>query len=565
MEWRFSRKCLSAFAWVLAVGAAVQAGTIHVGMESSAEHHSLKSAVAAAQSGDTIVLSEGHYNSDGFRDVTIRDKAITIRGRDPNDPTVVAKTILDCRGGESQNHRAFEVVPGQSTRLEIMGLTIVNGYYSMSGGVVLCEGAEFRAYNCTFSDSRVQWWGGVLHLRDSQVRLDGCTFSNNVSDGSHGAAIFCAACAIELDNCAFLANSGGAIESYDSDLTLTQCVFQENTGQAGAAINSRVDANPESPSRLNLSRCTFVGNAAQTQGGALYSYEVNAVVDDCTFTANTAGTDGGAILNHRSNPVLTDCVFAGNKAQGLGGAAMSLFGSSPQIIHCTLVANRASRGGALACKGQGRTSISHSILWDNAAERGQSLYLARYEWSGVQTAAAAVEYSDVDGGQSSVSAESGCSLTWSAGNLDADPLFTGPAHDDYRLSPDSPCIDAGDPRYTAASDAEDLDNYSRQFGSAVDLGAYEYRGLGAVYHFRSPAGDRDFYTISGAERDRLLAEFPAVWIYENVAYYAFYEPIVEYLRPVYRFWSPILKSHVWTILEEEREDLVQKHADAWIF
>ncbi|HQG48410.1 MAG TPA: right-handed parallel beta-helix repeat-containing protein, partial [Sedimentisphaerales bacterium] len=367
MAWHVGRKYWSVFAWVLAVGAATQARELRVGTSPTTEYSSLRAAVEAAQTGDIIVLSEGRYSTDEYRNLVIRGKAITIRSRDPNDPAVVAATILDCQGSPTRGSRAFEVGPGPGTRLTILGLTIVNGYYNISGGAVLCEEAEFRAYNCTFSGNRVQWWGGALLFRESRASLEGCTFLNNASDASRGGAVFCETTVLTIDDCLFQSNTGGGVESHDSDLMLTRCIFQQNTAQIGGAVHSRTDTDPRKLSRLTLHRCTFAGNAAQTLGGALYLYEVPATIDACTFTANTAGTDGGAILNYRVNPLITNCILAGNKAQGAGGAVMSLFNSNPRILHCTFIANLAGRGGALAARGQGHTLVSHCILWDNTA------------------------------------------------------------------------------------------------------------------------------------------------------------------------------------------------------
>lgn len=565
MAWHVGRKYLSAFAWILAVGVAAQGRDLRVGMEPTAEYSSLQAAVEAARNGDVIVLSEGRYSTDDYRNIAIRGKAITIRSRDPNDPAVVAGTILDCQGSTTRGRRAFEVGPGQGTRLTIMGLTIVNGYSNVSGGSILCEQAEFRAYNCTFSGNRVQWWGGALLFRESRASLEGCTFLSNASDASRGGAIFCETSVLTIDDCLFQSNTGGGVESHDSDLTLTRCIFQQNTSQIGGGIQSRTNTDPQKLSKLTLSRCTFAGNAAQTLGGALYLYEVPATIDACTFTANTAATDGGAIVSYRANPVITDCILAGNKAQGAGGAVMTLFGGRPKIIHCTLVANLASRGGALASKGQSHTVVSHCILWDNAAAQGATVHLALNEWTAIQTSSATVEYSNVQNGRNGTFREPGCTLNWSAGNLDAEPRFTGPTHDDYHLSPDSPCIDAGNPEYDLASNPTDLDGSSRKFGAAVDLGAHEYRGFGAVYHFRSLVGDRHFYTLSAAEREKLTTIPPALWVFEDIAYYAFHEPIQENLHPVYRFWSPVLETHFWTIHEEERLFLEQEYPDIWVF
>ena len=45
---------------------------------------------------------------------------------------------------------------------------------------------------------------------------------------------------------------------------------------------------------------------------------------------------------------------------------------------------------------------------------------------------------------------------------------------DYRLLPDSPCINAGDPDYIAEPNETDLDGKPRVIGGRIDMGAYEY-------------------------------------------------------------------------------------------
>jgi hypothetical protein len=66
------------------------------------------------------------------------------------------------------------------------------------------------------------------------------------------------------------------------------------------------------------------------------------------------------------------------------------------------------------------------------------------------------------------------------GNIDADPLFIDPANGDFRLQPNSPCIDAG----TVVETQTDLEGNPRpvdvvgrgaEGAGAFDMGAYEFQ------------------------------------------------------------------------------------------
>jgi len=90
-------------------------------------------------------------------------------------------------------------------------------------------------------------------------------------------------------------------------------------------------------------------------------------------------------------------------------------------------------------------------------------------WIGTE-ADLTVSYSDVQGGQAAAHLESGGVLTWSAGNINQDPLFT--AEDDYHLIPDSPCGNAA----TDAGITEDIEGTPRPQGDGFSMGAYEVAG-----------------------------------------------------------------------------------------
>ncbi len=91
------------------------------------------------------------------------------------------------------------------------------------------------------------------------------------------------------------------------------------------------------------------------------------------------------------------------------------------------------------------------------------------------------------------------------------------------------------------------------------------RPLAEIYRFWSPVNSRHFYTINEAERDKLINNYAHFWTYEGIAYYAFTADTEPEVGPVYRFWSPTLGSHFYTIDEAERNKLVDNYAHVWTY
>ncbi|OHB66816.1 MAG: hypothetical protein A2Y77_14765 [Planctomycetes bacterium RBG_13_62_9] len=91
------------------------------------------------------------------------------------------------------------------------------------------------------------------------------------------------------------------------------------------------------------------------------------------------------------------------------------------------------------------------------------------------------------------------------------------------------------------------------------------RGLAPVYRFWSPVNSRHFFTISQAERDKLVEEYAHVWTYEGVAYYAFATDAEPGVTPVYRFWSGSLSAHFYTTSANETMKLINNYSHVWTF
>lgn len=90
-------------------------------------------------------------------------------------------------------------------------------------------------------------------------------------------------------------------------------------------------------------------------------------------------------------------------------------------------------------------------------------------------------------------------------------------------------------------------------------------GLSNVYRFWSPVLGNHFYTISEAERDKLIKEFSDVWIFEGAVFQAAPSFSDADLAPVYRFWSPVTSTHFLTISEKEKDRLIKELPRVWTF
>jgi len=333
------------------------------------------------------------------------------------------------------------------------------------------------------------------------------------------------------------------------------------------------------------------GSAEIYNGGGMYNVRSSPTVLNCTFLRNSAD-QGGGMYSYQGGPKLFNCVFSGNLANKYGGGiGGSLSGSlsSPGLTNCTFSGNVAVMDSGGIYVQLGNPVVTNCIFWGNSDDDGIDESAQIYVTNGTPLI-------------------NGCCIEgWTGtlggtGNIGADPLFidldgpdniVGTEDDDLRLSVGSPCIDAGDndavPLDTADVDGDgdttelipwDLDGKPRFIddpdtvdtgnGTApiVDMGAYEFGAWindTPVYRFWSPINSRHFYTIKEAEKNKLINIYAHVWTYEGIVYYAFETDSEPSLVPVYRFWSPVLVAHFYTISESERDKLINIYPHVWTY
>ena len=161
--------------------------------------------------------------------------------------------------------------------------------------------------------------------------------------------------------------------------------------------------------------------------------------------------EGGGLDSRFANPVLLNCLFVKNNAVN-GAAIMNAYGDG-LVINCTFAGNADNAGKAIY--NYDNTGFPLQVM--------SSIVMDGIRYTGLQPA---VKYSLVQGMPANT--------TNHILDGNANPYFENAATGDYRLSVNSPAINAGNSPFDSA--ATDLANNPRIIGSAIDMGAYEYQG-----------------------------------------------------------------------------------------
>ena len=182
------------------------ARTITINADRSGEYPTIQAAIDAANDGDVIILTPGRYTGDGNRDIDYLGKAVTIRSTDPNDPNIVAETIIDCNSTFFERYRAFVFQSSEDADSALEGLYITNGAVDNGGGAISCINSSPTITNCTFVYNFAQVLGGAVSFVNSGSTVVNCSFFNNIAQ-----------------------QGAGALYSENSNLTLSGCKIISNT------------------------------------------------------------------------------------------------------------------------------------------------------------------------------------------------------------------------------------------------------------------------------------------------------------------------------------------------
>ncbi|MFC2150305.1 right-handed parallel beta-helix repeat-containing protein [Calditrichota bacterium] len=197
--------------------------------------------------------------------------------------------------------------------------------------------------------------------------------------------------------------------SHGKAVQARNCLFEAERG-IGASI---IDAFGES----SIKECIFRDNvqygAAYAAGLSLSLLE-SIEITNCLFTNNSGNLGGAIAMNNCDNAIINNCTFYGNTANDT--CASNIFVKNSSL------------------------ELKNSIIW------ASQIPTLQFHFTNGDTHRVSIDHSDINAGEDGIEIWGEAYVyMWGDGNIDEDPLFVDADEGDYRLSGDSPCIDAGDP------------------------------------------------------------------------------------------------------------------------
>jgi uncharacterized repeat protein (TIGR01451 family) len=351
--------------------------------------------------------------------------------------------------------------------------------------------------------------GGNLYIVDASP-----TFSNTVIEGG-GGVIYGGAGYLIRSSATFItstvqdnnATAGAGFFLTESEATFTDNVFARNgASKDGGAFFLTNSAATIRGNQLNE-------NVAATAGGAIFLDASSAVVENNRFFKNNAGSAGAIYLDFSPAQIVgnrfeenraesagavmianSQANFDGNfvfKNNALNGGGVYVESSAPQIVNNMIVSNTVTSSGSGLYVLSGSPQIVHNTFLYNAGGDGSALSIAAvggqpstvtllnnifaYHELGIfvqadSTASANATLWFENKTNFGTAPENPNGFSEGVLRLTTNPLFVDESKLDFRLSPDSPAVEAA----VATNITRDFEGHPRPTDRAADIGADEY-------------------------------------------------------------------------------------------
>ena len=390
--------------------------------------------------------------------------------------------------------------------LEVMPGTVVlfDGFYSIavgSGDEFVAQGAETDSVIFTVADTTgfyiynigVGGWNGFQIDEAERFFMNYCVLeygkAADTLDRFGGALCINRCDDVEIRNstlrCNFSREQGGAIYAIDSDVTVSDCRINENQVYTGDNVFAMYGGGAQFfKCDVIMTGIEFHANYAPSCIGGALSIDSSAVfLDRAVFTDNYGLNGGGMYImrcNHKEchmSNLLFDSNISGHFAGGLA------FKDASPDVNNILVTNNESIGVSCSgvffynnCSPKMNNCIVYSNYWKDTSIIPDTIQMLdtvqMWVWHYDDGYAPEFRNCLVEGGLKKIRGNE--YITVFEDVIDTDPLFVDFEGHDFRLRPNSPCVDAGlatTPSYVL--EGMDLEGNARVINGRIDMGPYE--------------------------------------------------------------------------------------------
>lgn len=206
--------------------------------------------------------------------------------------------IEDCTIEKNADKAIAVSFQGEDGLVEISGTDFIGNHEERpagSGGAVsIAMNGTAEISDCTFTDNSAGSMGGAIYCDHGELNITDCTFEKN--EAAYGGAVACMGTRITLegDSAAMKENTasvmGGAIHIQEqSVLNIGDAMLADNEAAWGGAISAYA-------SEVNI-HGTLEGNTAAKLGGGCYNSASMLNLNGAVICNNRAGTAGDDIFN----------------------------------------------------------------------------------------------------------------------------------------------------------------------------------------------------------------------------------------------------------------------------
>ena len=311
------------------------------------------------------------------------------------------------------------------------------------GGGIFCYDAYPTFINCTISNNFADEEGGGVCSRISSPTFTNCTISGN-SSGDYGGGFYSTGeRAPILAHCTISGNTSHIGGGVSSSGTFINCIITENSATGDYCYAGGVYGGG------TYMNCTISSNSVTGHHGRGGGVAGGGYFQDCTICDNFA-SDGGEGVHQGG--IFDFCIITRNSAIYGGGVLQS----EGPFRNCIISYNSANQGGGVYCITGYDTFINCTIVGNTASDCGGGVY----NWnSELRFNSTIIAFSDGGGiffERSSKSRIEYCNIFGNSGVpfQGEIPVFlgdvvtvnvNGDSAGNFRLTEESPCVDAGDP------------------------------------------------------------------------------------------------------------------------